>query len=707
MDCCLIILAESFWSNPASWWAIAQVMIGLGAVIFVHELGHFLVAKACGVKCEKFYVGFDAFDIKLGDMTLIPRSLVKWQWGETEYGIGIVPLGGYVKMLGQDDNPGNIEEENRRSIAGQDATISEDLPAAYMDKASLDPRSFKAKSVPQRMAIISAGVIFNLFFAVIFAAIAFRSGVEYAPVVIGGVTPGGPAWEDDLTGARILRVGDKPVEGYFPYIDLVQDVAMNGDTQPLELEYQRPDSSETVIARLTPRPGMSRDIDFPLIGVQQAVSTKVAAKNPTIVGNPAYAANPPILGGDTIDEVNGTPIHSGYDLRKSFAINFDKPVTLVLKRKTTKDGQAGELVTTVVGPNRRRDVGLVMKWKPVADIQKNSPAEKAGFEVGDEIVSIDGQPPGDLLSVDQKMTKIARDDSRYVNIVVKRNGEEKTLSVTPRLPRVIPAIVENHPVAIDTLGLAIGLSRIVQNVVPNSPAENVDIQPGDEVVEFQFLLTPEQAKEERYQGINTKPIDLTDEKTGWAELAQGIHQMEAGTTFEISFKRNNEILKHKLTSVASQENYLRERGILLTQLQDTYRCATWGEAFALGTEQTWRDVKRVWEFLVKLIKGGISPKALGGPGTIFLAATSEATAGTSRLLLFLTLLSANLAIVNFLPIPILDGGHMMFLAYEGIFRRPVTERVYVLLAYVGLFLILGLMLFVILMDATRIYSLFQ
>ncbi len=707
MDCSLIVLAESFWLNPASWWAMAQVLIGLGAVIFVHELGHFLVAKACGVKCEKFYVGFDAFDIKIGDITLIPRSLVKWQWGETEYGIGIVPLGGYVKMLGQDDNPGNIEEENRRSVVGEEGIASESLPAGYVDKANLDPRSFKAKSVPQRMAIISAGVIFNLFFAVIFAAIAFHSGVDYAPVVIGGVTPGGPAWEEDITGARIVRIGDKRVEGYFPYIDLVQEVAMNGAVQPLELEFQRPDSTETEVVKLTPRPGMTREIDFPLIGVQPASSAKVAAEDPTIVGNPAYTADPPIAGGDTIVEINGTPIHSAYDLQKALAVNFDKPVAMVLKRKTTKDGTGGELVTTVVETNPQREVGLVMKWKPVAAIQKNSPAERAGFEVGDEIVSIDGQPRGDLLSLDQRMTKIARDEGRYVDIVVSRNGQEKALSVMPRLPRVIPGFVENHPIAIDTLGLAIGLSRVVQEVVPNSPAENVDIRPGDEIVKFQFVLSPDQDKDERYRGINTKPIDLTDDVIGWGELAQNIQQMEAGSTFEISFKRNNEILDYKLQSVASDENFLRARGILLAQLQANYQSPSWNEAFALGAHQTWRDVTRVWQFLVKLINGGISPKALGGPGTIALAATSEATAGTSRLLLFLTLLSANLAIVNFLPIPILDGGHMLFLAYEGIFRRPVTERVYVMLAYVGLFLILGLMLFVMLMDATRIYNLFQ
>ena len=74
--------------QPASWLVILQVAIGLGFVIFVHELGHFLVAKACGVKCEKFYIGFDINGWNLG----------KFTWGETEYGIGILPLGGYVKM---------------------------------------------------------------------------------------------------------------------------------------------------------------------------------------------------------------------------------------------------------------------------------------------------------------------------------------------------------------------------------------------------------------------------------------------------------------------------------------------------------------------------------------------------------------------------------------------------------------------------------
>ena len=65
------------------------------------------------------------------------------------------------------------------------------------------------------------------------------------------------------------------------------------------------------------------------------------------------------------------------------------------------------------------------------------------------------------------------------------------------------------------------------------------------------------------------------------------------------------------------------------------------------------------------------------------------------------MLSANLAIINLLPIPVLDGGHLMFLAYEGIFRRPVTENVQIALSWIGLIFILGLMSFAIFMDITR------
>ncbi|MDZ7619900.1 MAG: site-2 protease family protein, partial [Patescibacteria group bacterium] len=185
---------------------ILQVAIALGLVIFVHELGHFAVAKWCGVKCEKFYLGFDFFGWKL----------FARRWGETEYGIGIFPLGGYVKMLGQEDNPARLREEIERAKhqdegAGQPEDM-EDKPADAADKpdkaataepfdvvaaekALYDPRSYLSKSVPQRMAIISAGVIMNLIFAFCCAVLAYGIGVRQIECGVGNLIAGESAWQ--------------------------------------------------------------------------------------------------------------------------------------------------------------------------------------------------------------------------------------------------------------------------------------------------------------------------------------------------------------------------------------------------------------------------------------------------------------------------------------------------------------------------------
>ncbi len=128
---------------------ILYVALGLGLVIFFHELGHFAVAKWCGVLVERFSLGFGPI-------------LWSFKKGDTEYALSAVPFGGYVKMLGQDDmDPSQMTNEE----------IAE------------DPRSYTAKSVGQRMAIISAGVIMNIITGLLFFALAFRSGVATSPAV--------------------------------------------------------------------------------------------------------------------------------------------------------------------------------------------------------------------------------------------------------------------------------------------------------------------------------------------------------------------------------------------------------------------------------------------------------------------------------------------------------------------------------------------
>src|SRR5438477_5454154 len=105
--------------GPENLWSVGKAALGLGFVIFFHELGHFAVAKWCDVHVETFSIGFGP-----------PLPGCAWRWGETMYMIALIPLGGYVKMVGE---------------------------GAESDEADTDPRSFKNKSVGQRMAIISAG----------------------------------------------------------------------------------------------------------------------------------------------------------------------------------------------------------------------------------------------------------------------------------------------------------------------------------------------------------------------------------------------------------------------------------------------------------------------------------------------------------------------------------------------------------------------
>jgi len=114
--------------------------------------------------------------------------------------------------------------------------------------------------------------------------------------------------------------------------------------------------------------------------------------------------------------------------------------------------------------------------------------------------------------------------------------------------------------------------------------------------------------------------------------------------------------------------------------------------------ETLDDVTFVFRSVKALGTNKVSLRKLAGPWTIIKMARGAADAGNAELLLFLTILSANLAVLNFLPIPVLDGGHFVLLAYEGIRGKPANETVQTLLAYIGLALIIALMIWVLGLD---------
>jgi membrane-associated protease RseP (regulator of RpoE activity) len=159
------------WLGPDGVLQVIKAVLGLGLVIFLHELGHFAVAKWCDVHVETFSIGFGP---------ALPGC--SFQRGETTYKIAMIPLGGYVKMVGE----------------GADTDESDD-----------DPRSFKNKTVGQRMAIISAGVVMNVILGCICFVLAYQGGLKQPPGVIGYVEPGSPAYQKNCrSGDVVLGIGD-------------------------------------------------------------------------------------------------------------------------------------------------------------------------------------------------------------------------------------------------------------------------------------------------------------------------------------------------------------------------------------------------------------------------------------------------------------------------------------------------------------------
>ena len=147
-----------------------------------------------------------------------------------------------------------------------------------------------------------------------------------------------------------------------------------------------------------------------------------------------------------------------------------------------------------------------------------------------------------------------------------------------------------------------------------------------------------------------------------------------------------------------EDQFVVDRGLVFKPVYKRVQASSWGVALASGARKTKEDLSLVYRFLGKLTSSQISPRLLGGPIEIAKQAGRSAEEGFGRLLLFLTMLSANLAVVNFLPIPVLDGGHMVFLVYEFVRGKPPSENVVAVLSYLGLALILSLMFFVFGLD---------
>ncbi|MDO4574020.1 MAG: site-2 protease family protein [Planctomycetia bacterium] len=732
----LILLAAL---DFAFWKAVLLCTLALGLIIFVHELGHFLVAKACGVRCDKFYLGFDFFGLKL----------LKFKYGETEYGIGVFPLGGYVKMLGQEDNPGELKDRLEKARAARELLekntdakvrpedILTDEQIAEAERTINDPRSYQSKSVPQRLAIIVAGVAMNTIFAFVAAVAAFMLGTYKLPCILGDVSPGLPAWEAGLEpDDQILSISGNET-AYFD--DILKNVAL-GDhlDKGLPVVYRRQGLDTPQGTEVFPKTYFLQ----PQLGATQSVTLVLSEYNPVIPASPAYQASKKLESGDMILEINGKPVlqyreylrEVGRGQGQPLVVKYARPTPEAKKarRDALKNTTCGDAVSqqrireeylkgaaveeVTLEPRRARNFGVVFEMGQVQAVRLEesgpSPASRAGIVPGDTLldVEIEGvmQPVGDPMTLPWRMHVLAQKQDLVKMRVRKADGKE-TLVEMPFLKDAFASAPGNPGCGcvIPELGLAFSPTYRVASVLPGSQAEKEGIQPGDVLKEIQLthILPPNTELTEHEEAIQktflpkTERIFLKEEVSFLPAIY--FNQMQSyplANSFVVAmFDRKGEKKEYRLPLTEYADTFAVDTGLNFESQREFLR-GSLGQSVSMGAVETWNALTMVYTMLEKLFTGQVSAKGLGGPVLIAKIAYGAARDGLPTLLMFVCLISANLAVLNLLPIPVLDGGHVVFLLYEGITGKAPNENLVVILTYAGLLLFLGLTIFVFGLD---------
>lgn len=542
---------------------IGPFFILLGLLIFVHELGHFLVAKFFKVRVETFSLGFG-------------HKILKFKRGDTTYCISWIPLGGYVKMYGDDPSVEIPESEKQHS--------------------------FLHKPVGPRIAVVLAGPIMNLIFAAFLFFVVGLIGEEMPSPTVGDVYKETTAYSSGFrSGDKIVKVGSTKPKSW---ID-VQQMVQESTGKNLELEVQREGSNESAKISVVPTIGDNENI----------LSRK--------------------------------------------------------KRVGQVDGLQAESQAAIVG---------VMDSK--------SPAGQAGFKNLDLIVSIDNRPVDYFRELEMTLRDLKAKGTAQVAVKVrsllneKNDKEERTLNLN--LAQMAPEA------ALNSLGF-ISAELIVYRVKAKSPAANSDIQAGDRVTH-----------------INNQSVQ------NWQDVVKIVksYKTEQGP-IHLQIVRDDQSLTKditpELTELMNQKGQEEARytigivsGFIPAPPKSTLvKASSLGEATLLGFEKSWEWSNVVVMSFVRLIEGSVSAKNIGGIITIGRAASHSFESGMSQFIKMMAIISINLFLLNLLPVPVLDGGHLVFYLIEAIRGVPVSLRKMEIAQQVGMFLLLALMIFALFNDISN------
>ncbi|MHA7812278.1 MAG: site-2 protease family protein [Phycisphaerales bacterium] len=706
------------------------IAAGFGFIIFIHELGHFLAAKWAGIRVLAFSIGFGqvACSYRKGVGFRIGSSEPEYrkrayglsseqtqelhkQISPTEYRLSWLPLGGYVKMLGQEDlNP---------------------------DAVSAEPDSYQNCSVFKRMVVISAGVIMNVISAAILFVIVFNAGLKVFPAKVGFIVPDGPAAmatpidRDDVEaglqrGDRITEINGKRM---YSFEHIMPEIAMARKGSPVSIVVERdgvegPITFEALPVK-NPMTGLlGIQIDPPIsTSVHEAQTDEDRRRVRMLAGG---AGVPALQAQDTLTTIAGQPVRSPLDLLDAAEESGGQPFQISLSRNE-------EVITSSVQPVRELQQGAIAMDGGLAGIEHvlglhgvmmvnpyaSEEDTKQGLRPGDIFAQIGNT---EFPSVAEGIAIVQRNAGKSLGLAVLRadpaGGYERieldvnvtssgTIGFYPMTSTAHAPIV-HKPIRIAAFDEQRYITDTEYNPVPTqTPAHEIVDYPGSQIrsVAGQAIenlreiagVIVEQTRESFDDGAESFTVPITIQ----LPLPTQPDGTVPTTTKEWELSRAD---IEQLRALG----WTLPGGASLAQLfkpdQVIDRSPSPGAAIQRGVAESRRVMMQTYLTFLRLFQGSVEVRHLKGPVGIAHLGTQIASQGFIWVLFFMALISINLAVINFLPIPIVDGGQFLMLCYEWIRGRPVPIVVQNVATLAGLALIGVMFLYVTFNDIKNIFG---
>lgn len=729
---------------------ILMIVVGFGVLIFVHELGHFAAAKWAGIRAEGFAIGMGPVVVawrkgigvrfgstvpeyqrraqkELAEQRAEPKgrnekseavyterqmyeAADKLELGETEYSLRWLPIGGFVKMLGQED--------------------------LHPNRQSDDARSYNSCSIGKRMIVVSAGVIMNVIFAAILFIIAFSVGVQFEAPVVGAVSNTMPAANAVAINAEQLGVqnagfepGDQVItidgKEIHTFADIQIATAMARGDRPLLFHVKRDGVAEPLQFRITP----TKDAQTGLLGIGMAPASDttlaedilepevkpffestVLAKAGVMPGMTMTTAAGQSL--DTfqryeriVEESNGRSVATTWVNRDARGEPIGSPIAVDIP----VEAELQVLIAPAQDPKSMQNFELgLFGFVPLTKIKHvDAASSNAGvLHAGDVVLRI-GDVHGPTMGVFRKY--IESHPQETIQLLVLRDGKEvevdASVSSKGRLD-VIPTY------ALDTLFVAESMKRVKATSATVAEKGEGSTEPSADTPIAALELLP------RTRITRVGDVDVSN----WREMREAMKvqtagQFAAGGGAELTISyihptEGGESETQSIALAADDVKKLHELGWASTvpgNLFDSlYVTRSAGgnplTAISMGVDETQNAMVLTYLTIDRLIRGTVGVEQLRGPVGIVHIGSKIADRGFMYIIFFLAMISVNLAVINFLPLPIVDGGLFLFLIYEKFKGRPPSPAFQHWATVAGLFLIGTAFLVVTWNDVMRLIS---